>query len=138
VLKIRQILNNEPYEDIHIRHSLSQYISEDIAMHAGIPAAISEYLRFKNDTLHFIVPGEAYLIHAGREVAERGDFDNAILIFQAILSEYPESWEAYDALGETYIQLGDTEQAIRSFKKSLELNPQNTNAKERLKELERK
>jgi len=138
VLKIHQILNNKPYEHIRIKHSLAQYISEDIAMHAGIPAAIDEYFRFKNDTHNFIVPDKDYLVHAGRGVAERGDFDNAILIFQALLSEFPESWQAYDALGETYIKKGDTKRAIQSFKKSLELNPQNTNAIEMLKKLEKK
>ncbi|MGB2696378.1 MAG: serine hydrolase [Candidatus Zixiibacteriota bacterium] len=138
VLKIYQILNNKPYQHIRIKYSLSQYISEDIAMHAGIPAAIEEYFRFEKDTLNFIVPDEAYLIHAGREVAERGDFDNAILIFQAVLSEYAENWEAYDALGEAYIQKGDTMQAIQSFKKSVELNPQNTNAIEIMNKIEKK
>ncbi|MGB2770089.1 MAG: serine hydrolase, partial [Candidatus Zixiibacteriota bacterium] len=137
VLKIHQILNNKPYQDIRIRHSLSQYISEDIAMHAGIPAAIGEYLRFKNDTLNFIVPDEAYLIHAGRGVAEQFGPEDAILIFKAVLSEYPESWKTYDALGETYIIKGDTISAIQSFRKSLELNPQNTNAIEMLKKLEK-
>ncbi|MGB2981853.1 MAG: serine hydrolase, partial [Candidatus Zixiibacteriota bacterium] len=117
VLKIHQILNNKPYQDIRIRHSLSQYISEDIAMHAGIPAAIGEYLRFKNDTLNFIVPDEAYLIHAGRGVAEQFGPEDAILIFKAVLSEYPESWKTYDALGETYIIKGDTISAIQSFRK---------------------
>ena len=137
VLKIHQILNNKPYQDIRIKNSLSQYVSEDIAMHAGIPAAISEYLRFKNDTLHFIVPGEAWLVNAGRGVAEQFGPEDAILIFKAVLSEYPESWQAYDALGETYIMKCDTTLAIQSLKKSLELNPQNTNAKKRLKKLEK-
>jgi tetratricopeptide (TPR) repeat protein len=136
VLKIHQLLNNKPYEHIRIKHSLSQYISEDIAMHAGIPAAIDEYFRFKNDTLNWIVPGEEYMIHAGLGVAEQGDFENAILIFKTVISEFPESWQAYDAMGETYIQTGDTEQAIQSFKKSLELNPGNTHAIEILKKLE--
>jgi CubicO group peptidase (beta-lactamase class C family) len=135
VLKIYQILNNKPYQQILIKHSLSQYISEDIAMHAGIPAAVSEYLRFKADTLHFIVPGEAWWINAGRIVAEEFGLENAILIFKTIVSEFPGSWQAYDALGEAYIMKGDTIQAIPNFKKSVELNPQNTNAKERLKKL---
>jgi tetratricopeptide (TPR) repeat protein len=107
-------------------------------MHAGIPAAIDEYFLLKNDTLNFIVPDEDYLIHAGLLVAERGDFDNAILIFQAVVSEFPKCWKAYDALGETYIMKGDTISAIQNFKKSIELNSQNTNAKERLKKLEKK
>jgi len=52
--------------------------------------------------------------------------------------EFPESWQAYEGLGETYLKQGDTEQAIQSFKKSVELNPQNTKAIEMLKKLEEK
>lgn len=137
-LKIHQLLNDRPYAQVHIKHSLTQYVEEDIAMHAGIPAAIDEYFRLKDDTLNFIVPDVDYLIYAGRGVAERGDFDNAILIFQAVLSEYPESWKAYDALGETFIMKGDTISGIQNFKKSVELNPQNTDVKARLKKLEEK
>lgn len=137
-LKIHHLLNNKPYAHIHIKHSLTQYIEEDIAMHAGIPAAIDEYFRLRNDTLDFIVPDGDYLIYAGRGVAERGDFDNAILISRAIISEFPEYWKAYDAFGETYIMKGDTISGIQNFKKSVELNPQNTNAKARLKKLEKK
>lgn len=136
VLKIYQILNNKPYQHIRIKHSLAQYISEDIAMHAGIPAAVDEYSRFKNDTINFIVPDEGYLIYAGRGVAERGDPDSAIIIFKAVVSEFPESWQAYDALGEAYLMKADTTPAIRSFQKSLELNPRNTNTAEMLKILE--
>ncbi|MDH5386580.1 MAG: tetratricopeptide repeat protein, partial [Candidatus Aminicenantes bacterium] len=138
VLKIYQLLNKKPYDHILIKHSLTQYIEEDIAMHAGIPAAIDEYFRFKNDTVNFIVPDQNYLINVGRQVAERGDWDGAIIIFQAVISEFPEFWEAYDALGDTYIMKGDKIPAIQSFKKSLELNPQNTHAMERLKKLEKK
>jgi len=138
VLKIYQLLNHKPYEHIRIKQSLSQYLSEDIAMHAGIPAALDEYFRLKNDTEHFIVPDEDWMISSGRGVAERGDLDNAILVFKAVVSEFPKSWQAYDALGDTYLMKEDTASAIKSFKKSLELNSQNTHAIEMLKKMEKK
>jgi CubicO group peptidase (beta-lactamase class C family) len=137
-LKIRQLLNNKPYDHILIKNNLAQYISEDVAMHAGIPAAIDEYFRFKDDTAHFVVPGQDYMIYQGRGAADRGDLDNAILILRATLSVFPDSWQAYEALGEVYVLKGDMEQAIQSYRKSLELNPQNTNAEQKLKKLEGK
>jgi CubicO group peptidase (beta-lactamase class C family) len=137
VLKIHQLLNNKPYDHILIKHSLSQYISEDVAMHAGIPAAVDEYYRFKDDTANFIVPGQDWLIWAGRYVAEEmGDLDNAILLFRAAIASFPDAWQVYDAMGETYIEKGDKEQAIQSFNKSVELNPENTHAIETLIRLE--
>jgi CubicO group peptidase (beta-lactamase class C family) len=139
VLKIHQLLNNKPYDHILIKHSLSQYISEDVAMHAGIPAAVDEYFRFKDDTAHFTIPGLDWMIWAGRYVAEEmGDPENAILLLQAAITSFPDSWELYDTLGETYLKKGDKEQAIQSFKKSVELNPQNTKAIDMLKKMEKK
>jgi tetratricopeptide (TPR) repeat protein len=138
VLKIYQLINNRPLDHILIKHSLSQYISEDIFMHAGIQATIDEYFRHKNDTRNFIIPDKDWFLWAGRTLAEMGDLDGAILIIQAILSEYPDYWEAYDALGEKFIMKGDNDAAIESIKKSLELNPQNTHAQEMLEKLEKK
>jgi tetratricopeptide (TPR) repeat protein len=139
VLKIHQILNDKSYEHIRIKHSLSQYISEDVATHAGIPAAVDEYFRFKEDTVHFNIPGLDWLLWAGRYVAqEMSDLDNAILLLQAAITVYPDSWEAYVVLGDTYIMREENEPAIQSFKKVLELNPKDTHALEMLKELENK
>jgi CubicO group peptidase (beta-lactamase class C family) len=135
VLRIYQLLNNKPYEHISIKHSLSQYISEDIATHAGIPAALDEYLRFKSDTLNFTVPGEAWFIRASRTVVDMGDLPGAILILQMVTDQFPQSWEAYDAMGEIYMMQGDAEDATRSLETSLQLNPGNTHAAELLKNL---
>jgi CubicO group peptidase (beta-lactamase class C family) len=135
VLKIYQLLNNKPYDQVLIKDSLAQYLEEDVASHAGIPAAIDEYFRFKDDTAHFIVPERNYFVAIGRQVAERGDLDGAIAIFRAGLTGFPGFWEAYDALGDTYVMKGDQELAIQSFAKSLELNPRNPHAAEMLKKL---
>ena len=135
VLRIYQLLNNRPYEHISIKHSLSQYISEDIATHAGIPAALDEYLRFKSDTLNFIVPSEAWFIRASHTVVDMGDLPGAILILQTVTDQFPQSWEAYDAMGEIYMMQGDTEGATRSLETSLQLNPGNAHAAELLKDL---
>lgn len=50
---------------------------------------------------------------------------------------FPNSANLYDSLGEGYYYLGEKEKAIDSFKKSLELYPENQNAINRLKELEK-
>jgi tetratricopeptide (TPR) repeat protein len=138
VLKIHQLLNHKPYDHILIKNSLTQYIEEDVAMHAGLSAAFDEYHRFKDDTLHFIVPGKEYFINISHQLAEEGNLDWAIAILQGAITEFPGYWEAYDALGDTYILNEENGPAIQSFKKSLELNPQNDHALEMLKKLESK
>lgn len=137
VLKIHQLLNDRPYAHILIKNSLTQYIEEDVSMHAGLSAAFDEYHRFKDDTLHFIVPGKEYFINISHQVAEEGKLDWAIAILQAAVTEFPGYWEAYDALGEVYAGTGDKAQAIQAFKKSLELNPGNAKAQQMLKKLEK-
>ena len=136
VLKIHQLLNNKPYDHILIKHSLSQYISEDVAMHAGIPAAVDEYYRFKDDTTQFIVPGQDWLIWAGQYVAkEFGDPDNAIRLLQTAVSEFPEYWKGHAALADIHLVRGDTLLAIQSYRKSLDLNPENEAAKKMITKL---
>lgn len=60
----------------------------------------------------------------------------AIEIFKLNVKMYPQSANVYDSLGEAYMNDGQKELAIQNYKKSLELNPDNTNAKEMLKKLE--
>ncbi len=72
--------------------------------------------------------GYHFLYWWGRE-------EEALDVFKMNLFLFPESSNAYDSLGEAYINRGDIESAIRCYKKSLELNPENTNAAEQLKRL---
>lgn len=64
-----------------------------------------------------------------------GELDDALEIFLVLAELFPDSDVAYDSLGEVYVRLGDTEAAIASFERALELNPENTNAARRLAEL---
>jgi CubicO group peptidase (beta-lactamase class C family) len=135
-LRIHQLLNSKPYEHIHIKRDLLQYIEEEVGMHAGVEPACAEYIRLKDDTRDFIVPGEGDFLRIARQVAERGDSDNAILILDCVLSAFPDSWKAYDGLAEIYATKGEKALAIDNCKKSLALNPENSHAIAMLKELE--
>lgn len=56
-------------------------------------------------------------------------------VFLLALYLYPESSNLYDSLAEAYLYAKDYKNAISNFKKSLELNPENQNAIDRLKQL---
>lgn len=58
-----------------------------------------------------------------------------IKVFLLATKLYPNSANLFDSLAEAYLFVGNTKEAINSFKKSLELNSQNQNAIDRLKEL---
>jgi tetratricopeptide (TPR) repeat protein len=59
----------------------------------------------------------------------------AIALFKINVEFYPKSSNVYDSLAEAYMTNGDKDLAIENYKKSLELNPQNSNAREMLKKL---
>jgi cytochrome c-type biogenesis protein CcmH/NrfG len=58
-----------------------------------------------------------------------------VQVFERNVKEHPQSSNVYDSLGEAYMMGGQKESAIQNYEKSLELNPKNDNAKERLKKL---
>jgi len=53
----------------------------------------------------------------------------ALELFEFNTRIFPESWNAWDSLGEAHFNLGHKEEAIRAYQKSLELNPDNEAAK---------
>ncbi|PYQ28096.1 MAG: serine hydrolase [Acidobacteria bacterium] len=72
----------------------------------------------------------------GYTLLQRGRVTDAVDVFRLNVEEHPESANVYDSLGEAYAAHGDRELAIANYKKSLELNPKNTNAADALKRLE--
>jgi len=63
---------------------------------------------------------------------------DAIEIFKLNVEVYPKYANGYDSLGEAYLKDGKKELAIKNYAKSLELNPKNTNAIEKLNEIMKK
>ena len=64
------------------------------------------------------------------------DYETAIKLFEMNVAEYPDSWNVYDSLGEAYLAAGNKKKAKENYEKSVELNPDNTNGRNVLKELE--
>ena len=60
----------------------------------------------------------------------------AIALLKLNVQVYPDSSGAYESLGEAYGKAGQKEMAIGSYKKALEKDPGNEEAKKKLKELE--
>ena len=62
--------------------------------------------------------------------------NEAIQVFQENAESYPDDSNVYDALAEAYSVQGDRVNAIKHYRKSLELDPYNANAMEVLRHLE--
>jgi len=65
----------------------------------------------------------------GYKALQSGDLDQAKLIFQRNVRCYPNSANVHDSLAELYFKDGDLEKSMDGYRKSLELNPTNENAK---------
>jgi tetratricopeptide (TPR) repeat protein len=61
----------------------------------------------------------------------------AVEVFKFNLSSFPNSANAYGSLAECYEAVGEKDLAVKNFKKAIELNPKNTYAADRIKELEK-
>ena len=72
----------------------------------------------------------------GYELMGENQYKQASVIFQLNVDRFPNSSNVYDSYAESLMQLGNTQQAISIYKKSLELNRNNQNAIEMLKKLD--
>jgi CubicO group peptidase (beta-lactamase class C family) len=64
-----------------------------------------------------------------------GKMKEALAVFSLNVEAFPKSFNVYDSRGEAYMANGEKENAIRDYKKSVELNPRNTNGFTKLAEL---
>ncbi|CAN5898889.1 hypothetical protein BH20GEM1_BH20GEM1_16710 [soil metagenome] len=79
--------------------------------------------------------GEATLNSLGYALLNEEKPADAVSIFRLNVEQYPESANAWDSLGEGYLAVGERERAIESYEKSLGIDPENTNAREKLAQI---
>ena len=107
-----------------------------IAQLKGADAVLKRYDELKETRDGKKEPEEHVLNMIGYRVfMQAGKAEDAIKVFARNVQEYPGSSNVYDSLGEAYATAGKKDLAIANYEKSLELNPKNENAKERLKKL---
>ena len=59
----------------------------------------------------------------------------AIAVFERNTADHPDSWNAWDSLGEAYADDGQKERAVAAYEKSVKLNPTSPSGTEALKKL---
>lgn len=77
------------------------------------------------------------LNYIGLQLSYHKQLEKSIRLYEFALYLYPDSGNLYDSLGETYMLASDTKNAIINFEKSLELDPSNQNAIQRLNQLKK-
>lgn len=109
----------------------------------GVEAAMQQYREMKHRypadllterTLNTL--GYAQLYNHGTSSAGVKNAADAIRIFTVNVEQYPGKANVYDSLAEAYMVAGRRDDALKNYRKSLEIDPKNENAVEHIRELE--
>jgi len=121
---IAQIMDGESFElpKISIAGKVEKLMKENEASKAIEKARI--LLKEKGDKY---VANEGDINRLGYQYLGKKEYESALAIFQFNIVLNPTSANTYDSKGEAYMMSGDTINAIKLYKKSVELNPNNTN-----------
>jgi CubicO group peptidase (beta-lactamase class C family) len=102
----------------------------------------SEYVKQNFNELtrnfHPTDPKDLILNQVGYEFLFDEEIDKAIEAFKLNVEMFPDVANCYDSLGEALLKKGDKKQALKNYKKALELNPDMPSAKRMVKELSEK
>jgi CubicO group peptidase (beta-lactamase class C family) len=129
---LQLILHDKPFTMPKI--SISDVIGEIIATN-GIDAAISEYQQLKKSKPGHYNFNFWELNSLGYRLTQLEKISEAVAIYKLNIKNFPDWSRAYNDLGDAYKLNGNVELALENFKKSLELDPNNNYAKEKLKKL---
>ena len=109
-----------------------------IIFEKNIDDAIKRYYEAKEKSFDDYNFKETQLNMLGYNLLQGQRNKEAIRILQMNAELFPESANVYDSLGEAYMIDGNKDEAIKNYRKSLELNPANENGKLMLQKLEAK
>jgi len=106
-----------------------------VAKVVGVAAALDRYEAIKHSTKITPKEDEANINGFAYRLLFSGSVSDAVRVFERNVKQYPRSSNVYDSLGEAYAIAGQKNLAIQNYEKSLQLDPKNNNAVERLKKL---
>ena len=112
-----------------IRQKCYDNVNEGIQFYKDLKKNFPDTYNFSN---------ESELNRVGYKLIERDQIEDAIKIFELLVAEFPNSPNSYDSIGEAYYLNGNNDLAIRNYKKSLQLNPNNSNAIEIIEKINKK
>jgi len=71
-----------------------------------------------------LAASEAEVNQLGYLFLQSGDVERALAVFQRNVDDHPDSWNAYDSLGEAYAAKGDKASAVNLYSKALKMAPE--------------
>lgn len=116
------------------RIPISQVIF-DIIAEKGVDAGIARYRTLKKEHPDEYDFSESELNALGYSFISNARYDIARSLFALNLEMYPDAWNTWDSMGEVLALLDEKDEAIRHYRKALELNPGSISAREALRTL---
>lgn len=125
-----------PQHEMHIRLFFLQgkTLASEIIKDGGTESIDASLNKIKKagSSIYF---DEISIDRIGFEWMNKGNISKAIEVFKLNVETFPQSFSVFNSLGEAYMKNGEKIFAKKNFEKSLELNPQNENAKRILEQL---
>jgi tetratricopeptide (TPR) repeat protein len=105
----------------------------------GLEAAVQKYRELRRDsygrdTFDF---GEPPLNQVARQLMAEKKTAEALALLELNAEFHPQSAQVAALRGEAHLAAGDRDQALASFRRALELDPQNERLRKRIEELEK-
>ncbi len=96
-----------------------------------------EYFKENEDSIkaEYELDENAINLRGYQVLNEELNTDKALAIFEINMEAFPESYDVYDSMGEALYRKGSIQEAINYYKKSLAINPANTNAEKMIKKI---
>lgn len=94
-------------------------------------AYVSKQLGYK------VTPPEQFMNHMGYDALDSKKFKKAGRFFKYNVDNYPDSFNAYDSMGDYFEAIGDKQNAISNFQKALSIQ-ENADTRKKLQELQGK
>jgi len=115
----KKVLQRAPHDHAHAFELLAAEVERG-----------AEMIRGEKEKYHSSYPNlEAVLNSLGYSHLREDRTQEAIGVFRLNVELFPQSSNAYDSLGEGQLKAGDRDAGLENYRKSLELNPNNANAR---------
>lgn len=139
-----EILENENHQSmVHqslyngLRWLFKDWQVSDEVQRKGLKAIKDHYAGLTKSFGYIVQPPADLLNTLGYRLIDLKKLNDAIPYFEYCAQLYPNFWMAYHNLGYCYQNTGNKAKAIENYEKSLKINPRNTLATQRLKELKK-
>jgi CubicO group peptidase (beta-lactamase class C family) len=100
----------------------------------GLVAGLKFYETARKDPAHYVLD-ENELNRLGYDYLGKKQLEDAEAVFALNIESFPLSYNVYDSMGECYATKGDKAKAVKYYRRSVELNPDNKSGIEALKTL---